>query len=89
MNKPRAVILTSVHLLLIPRYTITFLDNCSQAQPSTDDQMDQDLGSITLYSPPCRRGPVSQTFSHLEGVAPYRMGFSHKSFIPTPATAVT
>jgi len=36
-----------------------------------------------------RRGRVSQTLSHLEVIAPHRIKFSHKSFIPTPTMAVT
>jgi len=28
-------------------------------------------------------------FSHLKGIAPHKEEFSHKSFIPSPATAVT
>jgi len=44
--------------------------------------------SNTVYRP-LSGGPVSQTVSHLEGIASYRMESSHKTFIPSPTTAVT
>jgi len=36
-----------------------------------------------------RRGSVTQTFSHSEGIASYGLEFSHKPIIPSPTMAFT